>query len=188
MDLSFFVGYVVRVVGLGFLAYLIWPWASTASEALCFFFSKKLGEIRIIQAIDWLSNVSGQQVMNKNTKWTTKIGLFAGGFIVYFVVLNAIDYKQKNQIIRYKGQALYKLSSIHTTDTALDRQQSGKQKYKNRKNENKPSSLSQLGLALCRRADQFQYKIAFLSMSQSSVFLCNLYTSDYCSSYHDTSY
>jgi len=95
------------------------------------------------------------------------------------LVLNAIGYKQKNKIIHYKGQALCRLSSIHTTDTALDRQKPGKQKQKNRKNEKTHSSSSQLGPGLYRRANQLQYKIAFMSVSQSSVFFCNLYTSDY---------
>ena len=128
MDLSFFVGYFIMGDSWGLCGLLDLALSLNCIRSFVLLFFKKLGEIRIIQAIDWLSNVSGQQVMKKNTKWTIKIGLFAGGFIVYFVVLNVIDYKQKNQIIRYKGQALYKLSSIHTTDTALDRQQSGKQK------------------------------------------------------------
>ena len=55
MDASFFVGYVITGVGLGFLAHLIWPWASTSRGSYVLLKKTRC----ILGAFDGFSTVCG---------------------------------------------------------------------------------------------------------------------------------
>jgi len=63
LHLGFYVGDIIIQIDLGFLVDVIGPWAPTQRGNLLFLSLKKLGEIHIFRALDWLSSIYGSKVM-----------------------------------------------------------------------------------------------------------------------------